>query len=72
MKFTELIDIGELRQLCEGFSAVTGAVTAILDSNGTILTASGWQEICTRFHRLDRDSAVRCRESDTVLAARLG
>jgi PAS domain S-box-containing protein len=72
MKFSELVDISELRGLCESFTAITGAVTAILDLEGDILTASGWQDICTRFHRVHPATASRCRESDTVLAGRLG
>ena len=72
MKFSELVDISELRELCESFTSITGAVTAILDLEGDILTASGWQDICTRFHRVHPATASRCRESDTVLAGRLG
>jgi PAS domain S-box-containing protein len=71
MKFSELVDISELRELCESFSSITGVVTAILDLEGNILTTSGWQNICTRFHRVHPGTACRCRESDTVLAGRL-
>lgn len=48
---TELIDVDELRSLCEIFTRMTGFVTAILDMEGDILIATGWQDICTRFHR---------------------
>jgi PAS domain S-box-containing protein len=71
MKFTELVDTGELRALCESFTALTGAVTAILDLEGNVLIATGWQDICTRFHRVHLSTATRCRESDTVLASQL-
>ena len=71
MKFSELVDISELHELCASFTSTTGAVTAILDLEGNILTSSGWQEICTRFHRVHPATACRCRESDTVLAGRL-
>ncbi len=71
MKFSELVDISELHELCASFTSITGAVTAILDLEGNILTSSGWQEICTRFHRVHPATACRCRESDTVLAGRL-
>lgn len=72
MKFSELVNINELHELCKSFTSVTGAVTAILDLDGTILTATGWQDICTCFHRVHPVTAGRCRESDTVLAGRLG
>ncbi|MBI5142658.1 MAG: PocR ligand-binding domain-containing protein [Nitrospirae bacterium] len=71
MKFVELVDINELRELCESFTAFTDAVTAILDLEGNILVATGWQDICTRFHRVNPQTACRCTESDTVLAGQL-
>jgi two-component system, sensor histidine kinase and response regulator len=71
MKFAELVDIEQLRALCESFSAATGAVLAILELDGEILVATGWQEICTRFHRCHPATAKRCLESDTVLAGQL-
>ena len=72
MKFSELVDINELRELCESITSFTGSVTAILDLEGNILTATGWQDLCTRFHRADPATANLCRESDTVLANLLG
>ena len=71
MEFIQLVDIGELRELCESFTALSGAVTAILDLEGNILVATGWQDICTQFHRVHPETASRCRTSDTVLASRL-
>lgn len=71
MRFTELVDIEELRGLCEEFSDITGAVTAILDLEGNILIATGWQDICTKFHRVNPGTSARCLESDTVLADQL-
>lgn len=68
MKFADLVDVDELKGLCESFTAITGAVTAILELDGTILIATGWQDICTRFHRVNDATANRCRESDTILA----
>ncbi len=71
MKFSEIVDIDELRAICEDFTALTGAVMAILDLEGDILIATGWQDICVRFHRANAITAARCRESDTVLAGKL-
>jgi PAS domain S-box-containing protein len=69
--FTELINIEELQILCEQFTRLTGFVTAILDMEGNVLIATGWQEICTRFHRTTPETNCRCLESDTLLASRL-
>lgn len=71
LNLSELVDLGELRGLCENFTAVTGAVTAVLDLEGRVLIATGWQDICTQFHRINPATCARCRESDTVLASQL-
>ncbi|MCG2576832.1 PAS domain S-box protein [Dechloromonas sp. XY25] len=71
MRFAELVDIGEMRALCESFTAATGVVTAILELDGEILVATGWQDVCTHFHRRNPGTAKRCLESDTILAAEL-
>ncbi|MDD1724319.1 MAG: PocR ligand-binding domain-containing protein, partial [Methanospirillum sp.] len=71
MSFSELVDITQLQELCQSFTDITGAATAILDLDGTILSATGWRDICTRFHRVHPETAKRCLESDTILAGRL-
>lgn len=71
MNFSELIDIDELKEICESFTALTNAATAILDLEGNILIATGWHDICTLFHRKNPGTACRCRESDTILAGKL-
>ncbi|WP_374480223.1 PAS domain S-box protein [Zoogloea sp.] len=71
MKFSELVDVQQLKTLCESFTAVTGAVTAILELDGEVLVATGWQDVCTRFHRCNSGTARRCLESDTILASKL-
>jgi PAS domain S-box-containing protein len=71
MKFAEVIPVSELQALCESFSSLTGAVTAVLDLEGNVLVAAGWQDICTQFHRKHASTALRCLESDTALAGQL-
>jgi Predicted sensor domain len=70
-KLSEIFNVKELQELSDSFSKLTGAVTAVLDLGGNILTASGWQPLCTEFHRMNPISAERCRESDTILAGKL-
>ncbi|HOW38972.1 MAG TPA: PocR ligand-binding domain-containing protein [Bacteroidales bacterium] len=64
----ELIDFKRVESLLEGFNKTTGFVTAILDLEGKVISKSGWRRACTDFHRVNTDTAVRCRISDTVLA----
>ena len=71
MKLSELIPVHELQALCDSFTTLTGAVTAVLDLEGNILVATGWQDVCTKFHRVNGKTALRCQESDTALAGQL-
>lgn len=71
MKLSEIVNIDELRGICESFTALSGATTAILDLEGNILITTGWQDICMRFHRVHPETAQRCLESDTILAGQL-
>ena len=71
MKLAELADLKELQKLCESFTAFTNAVTAIIDLDGNIFTSTGWRDICTNFHRVNPHTALRCRESDTVLSEQI-
>jgi PAS domain S-box-containing protein len=68
---TDVLDIAAFQNLTDSFSRLTGIATAILDIKGKILVASGWQPICTEFHRKNPFTAQRCLESDTALANQL-
>lgn len=70
-QFTELFDVPKLTELCESFTRTNGVVTALLDLEGTVHVQSGWQDICTKFHRVNPTSSGRCTESDTALANKL-
>ncbi|MBF0606474.1 MAG: PocR ligand-binding domain-containing protein [Candidatus Magnetobacterium sp. LHC-1] len=70
-KLSELFNIEELHGLFESFTRLTGVITALLDIEGNVLIATGWQPICTGFHRMHPETAMRCRESDTALAGML-
>ncbi|MBF0463787.1 MAG: PocR ligand-binding domain-containing protein [Nitrospirae bacterium] len=70
-KLSEIFDIKELQELSASFTRLTGTHTVILDIDGNILTASGWQQICTKFHRVNPITEVRCKESDFILAEKV-
>lgn len=67
----KLLDTHAIQNLADSFTNLTGIPTALLDINGKVLVASGWKRICTEFHRRNPRTALRCRESDTLLANRL-
>lgn len=67
----DVLDIAAFQNLTDSFYRLTGIATAILDTEGKILIASGWQPICTEFHRKNQFTAQKCLESDTALANQL-
>ncbi|HRX11801.1 MAG TPA: PocR ligand-binding domain-containing protein, partial [Draconibacterium sp.] len=70
-KIIGLIDFERVNVLLESFNKTTGFVTAILDLDGNVLSKSGWQTICTEFHRINPKTAEQCKTSDTVLATKM-
>ncbi len=69
--FVQLVDIDQIRLLLEAQYKITGILSAILDTDENVLVAVGWQDICTRFHRIHPDTRARCRESDAHIKAHL-
>ncbi len=69
--FTDIFDIPSLTTLLENYTETNGVVTALLDLDGNIHVKTGWQKICTEFHRVHPTSSQRCTESDTELAKQL-
>jgi len=63
----DLIDLPHLQALLDSVFELTGITSAIVDLDGGILTASGWQELCARFHRVHPETARDCRHSDTTI-----
>jgi len=70
-KLSEIVDVAELQRVMENFSDATGVATALLEMDGTVLIATGWQDICTKFHRIHPETSLKCTESDTALAGQL-
>ncbi|MRT94301.1 PAS domain S-box protein [Ancylomarina sp. 16SWW S1-10-2] len=70
-KSEDIIDIKKISQLLESYTKATGLETALLDLDGNIIMQSGWQKICTNFHRKNPETAQNCLESDTILAGKI-
>jgi len=64
----DLVDLDELRRIFERFTAATGFPVGFLDHPGlNVLLASGWQDICTKFHRACPISEAVCVKSNRQL-----
>lgn len=70
-KFSDLVDIPLLQQFLKSLYEATGLPHALLDIDNNILSGIGWQDICTRFHRVCAQSRYRCKESDGYISAHL-
>ena len=70
-KIASILDIKELQAIMQSFTDLTHMVAALLDLDGNVLIATGWQAVCTRFHRKHPEAAKRCTESDLYLAKNL-
>lgn len=73
MEYTlkDLLDIPKLKDLLDSFDEIHKMPSAILDIDGTVLIATGWQDICANFHRVNPITSSKCRGSDTSIAAGL-
>lgn len=69
--FKELINIAELQELTDEFSKAASMPSAIVGMDGEILTGSGWQRICTDFHRRHPEVQKECIKSDTTIRKKL-
>ena len=66
-----IINVEEIQSIMDDFYAITNMVTATLDLKGKVIEATGWQDICTKFHRINPETALNCTESDLFLARNL-
>lgn len=68
---SDLIDIEQFQVLQDRLNEIYSFPSAIIDSEGKILTATGWQDICTKFHRVNPESEKECIKSDQYIAGHL-
>ncbi|HJV53717.1 MAG TPA: EAL domain-containing protein [Noviherbaspirillum sp.] len=67
IKYSQLVDIARLQELMESFHQVIGVANAVIDVDGVVLAQAGWQDACTKFHRVNTETCRRCIQSDTSL-----
>ena len=66
-----IINAQEIQSIMDDFGYLTQMTTAILDLKGNVIEATGWQDICTHFHRKNPQTAHNCTGSDLFLAKNL-
>lgn len=69
LQLSDFIDTQELQAIMENFYKLTHIGIGILDLKGNVLVGVGWQDICTKFHRVNPETLKNCIESDVILSA---
>ncbi len=64
----DIIDVQVIRPLMTDFYKLANMPIGINDLKGNVLVSAGWQDICTKFHRVHPQASKYCVESDTKLA----
>jgi PAS domain S-box-containing protein len=68
-ELADIIDAEALQSLMADFYALARIPMALVDVKGKVLVGVGWQDICTKFHRVHPETCRYCLESDTQLSA---
>ncbi len=67
LTLADIITTETVQELMDDLYHLTGFANALVDQNGKVLVATGWQDICTKFHRVHPETRRFCQESDTRL-----
>lgn len=67
LELSSLINVADIQCMMDNFYKIVHIPMAILDLKGKILVNVGFQEICTRFHRVHPETLRNCIESDLEL-----
>lgn len=67
LELADILDVPAVQALMDHFHEIVPIPMAIIDLKGEVLVGVGWQEMCTRFHRVHPESCKHCIESDTEL-----
>lgn len=68
----DLVDLDRLRKIFEKFSKATGATIGFVSfPEQEILIATGWRDICTRFHRIKPEAIKACLKSNISMTEKL-
>jgi PAS domain S-box-containing protein len=67
LELNDIIDAPSIQKLMDNFYELTQLPMAIIDRKGVVLVGVGWQDICTKFHRVHPQACANCLESDIHL-----
>jgi signal transduction histidine kinase len=68
LELSDIIDSEKIQKLMDQLYKFTNIGIGIIDIHGRVLVGTGWQEICTQFHRINPETCRLCIESDLELS----
>jgi len=69
LDLSDILDSQAVQKILDDFYRLTRIGVAILDMKGKVLVSTGWQDICTQFHRVHPETRKNCTESDLELSS---
>ncbi len=69
LELTEIINVHAIEPLMDNFYKLTNIPIGLNDLKGNVLIGVGWQDICTRFHRVHPETCKHCIASDIMLSS---
>jgi PAS domain S-box-containing protein len=69
VELSEIVDIQAIQPLMNNLYKLVHIPIGINDLKGNVLAGVGWQDICTKFHRVNPEAFKHCVESDTKLSS---
>ncbi|HET8686423.1 MAG TPA: PocR ligand-binding domain-containing protein, partial [Methanosarcina sp.] len=69
LKLTDIIDTQVIQSLMNDFYKLVHIPIGLNDLEGNVLVNVGWQDICTKFHRVHPETCKYCKESNIRLSS---
>lgn len=63
-KLRDLLNVTEVQGLLDRLHDAFGCPAAVFDTEGNVLTATAWPDVCSQFHRRHASAGQECRQSD--------
>jgi hypothetical protein len=68
LELVDIIDVQVIQSLMNDFNKFSHIPIGLNDLKGNVLVGVGWQDICTKFHRINPETCKHCVESDIKLS----
>jgi PAS domain S-box-containing protein/putative nucleotidyltransferase with HDIG domain len=68
LELEDMLDVEAIQSLMNDFCRLTNIGVTLVDIHGNILVATGWQEICTKYHHVNPETLRNCLYSDIELS----